>query len=30
VEFHRANLMAKLGSPSPTDLLIRAKKLGLG
>ncbi len=30
VEFHRANLMAKLGSPSPTDLLIRAKQLGLG
>jgi DNA-binding NarL/FixJ family response regulator len=30
VEFHRANLMAKLGSPSPTDLLIRVKKLGLG
>jgi DNA-binding NarL/FixJ family response regulator len=29
VEFHRANLMAKLGSPSPTDLLIRAKQLGL-
>lgn len=29
VEFHRANLMAKLGSPSPTDLLVRAKKLGL-
>ncbi len=29
VEFHRANLMAKLGSPNPTDLLIRAKKLGL-
>lgn len=28
--FHRANLMAKLGSPSPTDLLIRAKQLGLG
>jgi DNA-binding NarL/FixJ family response regulator len=30
VEFHRANLMGKLGSPSPTDLLIRVKKLGLG
>lgn len=30
VEFHRANLMAKLGSPGPTDLLIRAKQLGLG
>jgi len=30
VEFHRANLMAKLGSSSPTDLLIRAKQLGLG
>ncbi len=30
VEFHRANLMAKLGSSSPTDLLVRAKKLGLG
>jgi len=30
VEFHRANLMAKLGSPSPTDLLLRAKQLGLG
>jgi DNA-binding CsgD family transcriptional regulator len=29
VEFHRANLMTKLGSPSPTDLLIRVKQLGL-